>query len=81
MCRPFHHRSEINGQNIPTIKQIAEDFTNDPVGLWYEPVTEEEGKKEQQQMASTLSSLNWEKVDLSSNMEMPHLFGEYGYMY
>jgi GNAT superfamily N-acetyltransferase len=81
VCRPFHHKSEKEGEEIPTIKQIAKDFTIDPVGLWYEPVTEEEGKKEQQQMASTLSSLNWEKVDLSSNMELPHLFGDFGFMY
>ena len=81
VCRPFHHKSEKTGEDAPNIKQIAKEFTSDPAALCYETVTAAQGKKEQQQMASTLSSLGWEKVDLSSNMELPHLFGDFGFMY
>jgi hypothetical protein len=81
ICRPFFHSSEEIGIQPPSLKQIARDFTLEPAGLRYEPVTDEKGKQQQQQMASMLASLGWGRIDLAANMQFPDLFGNYGFLY
>ncbi len=58
VSRPFQHINETTGEEIPSIKQIAKDFANDPDTLVYVPVKTEEGKHAQEKMANLLK-VSW----------------------
>lgn len=79
VCRPFFHASETTGEDTPSIKNIARDFTELPERLVYLPVKSEEGKEAQQKMADLLKSFGWTPVDLRGTMSDPETFGDFAF--
>jgi len=79
VCRPFVHRTESTGEETPSLKKIAWDFTDDPSSLVYLPVRTEEGKEAQQKMADLLKSFGWNHVDIRATMDSPDTFGDWAF--
>ena len=79
VCRPFQHISETTGEETPSIKNIARDFTEHPERLVYLPVKTDEGKAAQNKMVELLKSFCWTPVDLRATMSDPETFGDFAF--
>ena len=79
VCRPFVHASEKAGEETPSIKTVAKDFTDHPERLVYLPVRTDEGKEAQEKMADLLKGFGWNRVDLSATMEYPERFRDWAF--
>jgi GNAT superfamily N-acetyltransferase len=79
VARPFIHSSEKEDSGIPTIKQIAADFANNPERLEYLSLKTDEGKLAQEKMVGLFRSYGWQKVDLRPTMSDPNTFGDFAY--